>query len=132
MDSKPVSDNPVESGALLNACDVRDSTFDTPLPVFYPVERPVTQSVAAPSSEPQQGMNQNSRRFRVSPTPEQPGEIEFARVDPRWPTFDVMDPPRWLADTGGKIMTREFFDGVRPALAREGYEFNNAIKAWCK
>lgn len=47
MDSKPVSDNPVESGALLNACDVRDTTFDTPLPVFYPVESPVTQSVAA-------------------------------------------------------------------------------------
>lgn len=74
-------------------------------------------------------MNQYSRRFRIGPTPERQWEIEFARCDPRWPKLDVIDPPQWLADTSGKIITREFFNGVQSTLEREGYKFNHSLKA---
>lgn len=77
-------------------------------------------------------MNSIERRFRVTltPDPEKPGEVEFARHDPRWPWFDVIDPPEWLADTAGKTMRREFFDSVRGVLLREGYEFSPQRNAW--
>lgn len=65
-------------------------------------------------------MSRNERRLRITLMPEPPLPLGLAS-SAFWPRFDVIDPPPWLAELGGKEFSREGFEWARKRLGAEGY-----------